>query len=507
MIEEKIINKLLSDKEFFSIAKDVILANPKIFEENDNYTIIKTIKHFVEEKKINPTFDDILLFIENDTDIKESEFVSITQFLEKEKEKTYDITVDILKEEVLKWVKGKLTMNLMLKTAEFLTGRNKKSTLETIQIEMAKINNIEFDDDLGIFLEDTYIFKEYDIDRVLLGFEPVDDLYGGGVPKATFNVILAGPHVGKSQTMMFLACCSAILGINVTYISGEMRTNMTRQRIDSVFLKLSTLVLNEKNLGYKRYLAMWKKIKKKIHGNINIKYFPSSTANANNIGKYIEDLRNKKSYDTGLLVLDSLNLMRPIDTRITKIQKHIWMEAITIDFREMIDVMNISLITAAQINREGMKLIQEGHDIDMTVIGEFFMLGGFADSILGLKGMYVDDGLVYNDKRLEKPTKESMNDKFDISDYGKKYSRVVKMNVIKSRFGIRVGSYIFLGSDENTSSLIDINMNTKLNIQKLPDIDIDEIYEAIDDEKTKFIEKNEDDSYVTFRNKRKKIGR
>lgn len=512
MVEVTIINKLLSNKEFFATANEIILNNLGIFSDYKNMRMAKIIKHFYQEKKVRPTFDDMLLFIENDMTLDEKDYKEVQNILQEQKTIKTDITVEVLKDEVLKFIKNRLSMNLLEKGADFLVGKNKDTTLEALQLEMKKITDLEFDEDLGLFLQDTDVFNEYDMDRVPLGFKPIDDLYGGGLPKGTFNVILAGPHVGKSQVMMFLAVSAAILGMKVVYVTAEMRTNMTRQRIDSCFLKIPTLKLNSKHMTYKEYKQRWNEIYSEMQGNINIRYFPSSTANANNVGKHIEDLYNKRDYEVALTVLDSINLMRPIDTRITKMQKHIWMEAVTIDFREMIDTLNVSMITAAQLNREGMKAVKQGHDVDMTVIGEFFMLGGFADSIIGLKEMYVDDGIVYNDIFKERPTEESMEDEFDVSEksrYKKDYFTILKMNVIKSRFGIRVGSYIYLGSDVNTTSLLDIGMNTTVNLQSNDPEKIEkakEIFEkTVKIEHDDFIEKTGTNYLETFKSKRRQI--
>jgi len=513
MIEEIIFHSLFTNKEFYPLAKDIILRNENIFVDDNIYRSIKIMKHFVEEKRINPTYDDLILHIENDTSIHEKDYKSIIVFLQEQKKKEpFKVDIENLKEHTLKFIKDKLTMNILEKGAELLVGKNKKDTLESLQEDMKKVNALCFDSDLGNFLEDTEIFKEYDVDRVPIGFKPVDDLYGGGIPRGTFNVYLGGPHTGKSQTMLFLAVSAALVaGMKVTYITAEMSIKMTRQRIDSIFMEIPTLKLNPKNMSIAHYNEAWDEIRKICQGNINIKYFPSSTADANRVAKHIRDLKDKKDYVTDLLILDSINLMRPIDTRITKIQKHIWMEALTIDFREMSKELNLSTITAAQINRDGMKLIAYGGDPDMTVIGEFYMLGGFADSIIGIKQMYTDGQFVYNDKALEKITDESANDEFKMSDYKKKYDKIIKYINIKNRFGVPIDTYIFLGSITNISTLVDIGMS--LNTSEEPTIQrknaeekaIKKVKKEYKEQKEKFKEETGSNEINSFQNRRKRL--
>lgn len=466
MIEEIIFHSLFTNKEYYSTAKDIVLVNENIFSDDNIHRSIKIIKHFVEKKKINPTYDDLILFIENDPKLKEKEYKSIQTFLITQKTKEpFTTSLENLKEQTLKFIKDRLTMSLLERGAALIVGENSKDSLESIQEEMKKINLLGFDNDLGVFLENTEIFEEYDIDRVPTGFKPIDDLLGGGYPRGTFNAYLALPHTGKSQTMLFLAAraaISALLGMKVTYITAEMRTNMTRQRLDSIILKIPTLKLNSKNMSIKEYEDKYKELRKTIRGNVNIKYFPSSTANANNVAKHLKLLADKKDYKTDLLLIDSINLMRPIDTRITKLQKHIWMEALTIDFREMSDELNLTTITVAQINREGAKVITQGADIDTSVIGEFFMLAGFADSLIGIKQMYSDGENVYNDRAMQRITEESANDEFKcMREYRKSFDKILKFNLIKCRFGTKIDTHIFLGSLTNLSTLVDIGMNLK----------------------------------------------
>jgi len=506
-IEKVVINQLLKNKEYRSTAISTILEVPFIFKDHNYNNIIKFMKMFYEEKKIAPTKDDLLLYLENETSLNEKDYKAFKSTLKDIVKAKFEFTMNNLKEQTLKFIKDNLSMVLFEKAADVLNGVNKKDSLENLQSDMRKIVDLDFDDDIGLFLDDTYQFKDYGMNVTPLGFEPIDKLLGGGLPEATMTVILSGPHVGKSLTKMFLAVQSAMLGKKVTYVSGEMRTNMTRQRIDSIALRIATTRLTPKEMEYVDYIALWKEARKTVTGNINIKYFPSSSCDANRVAKHLQDLENKYSYKTDLLIIDSINLMRPIDRKITKLQKHIWMESLTIDFREMIDDENVSLLTSAQLNREGMKALKDGEDPSMENIGEFFMLGGFADAIIGLKKLYRDDDMLFNDYNLNKPLDETMNNEIDLSGMGVDYYNIVKMNIIKTRFGTVVGTYILIGSNEKYSSLVDLNSEVKKKIKKslkkLEEVK-DKISEKADGERKEF-RKEHGAEVETYKKKRRHI--
>jgi len=452
VIEEIIVNQLIKDKEFYSITFDEIARDTRIFQQSEIKRIVDYMKYFVEEKRIKPSFSDILIFLENDSNIDEKSYKNIKKTLGKIKKQKFDLTFQVLKDESLKFLQDRLLMLFLERGACMVNGDNKDDSSASLLLEMRRISDISFESDLGLSLDDE-CFDEYDESIVPLGYKPIDDLFGGGLPKSSMTVFLAGPHAGKSQTKMFIAVKAAMAGQKVGYVSGEMRTSMTRQRIDSIAFQIATLNINSTHMTKEKYKQLWKDIRKKMKGNVYIKYFPSQTASSLKVGKWIEDLKNKKNYVIDLLVVDSINLMKPVDSRIPRTQKHIWMEAITIDFRQMIDEQDVSLITSAQLNREGLKMLMDGADPDFTVIGEFFMLAGFADAMVGMKKMYIQDDQIFHDKYFSK----IIDDEVDLTGIGTDFFNVVKYNIIKSRFGTVVGDYMYLGSCEKYSSLVDLS--------------------------------------------------
>jgi archaellum biogenesis ATPase FlaH len=508
-IQKIIINQLLKNKEYRSTAIATVLEVPYIFKDNNYRNIIKFMKIFYEEKKMTPTKDDLILYIENDTTLNEKDYTSFKSTLMDIVKTKYDFSVNNLKDQTLTFVKDSLTMILLEKAADVLNGLNKKESLESIQLDMRKIVDLSFDDDLGISLDDLEIFNEYDEDRVPMGWLPIDKLLGGGIPKATMLTLLASAHQGKSQLMMYLAVQSAMKGKNIIYVSCEMRNVQTRQRIDSIALRIATLKLTPKEMKYVNYVELWKEARKKIAGNIYLKYYPSGTSDANMISKYIEDLKHKRNFIADLLVYDSLNLGRPIDRRVTKTNKVLFMESITIDFRQMIDDQNISMLTAIQINREGTKELELGQDANMHTISEFFSLSAYSDAIISIKKLYRDDDMFFNDKGLTKPLEESLNNEIDLSLLDKEYSNIVKLMILKSRFGTVVNSYVLVGSNEKYSSYVDLNEKIKLRNKRSieiinPLMSENKAKEELNKAKEQFKQDNGNE-VETYRNKRRHI--
>ena len=512
MIEEMIIYNLFANKKFFSLCGESFMKYTAIFDNPIHKKTLKYMKSFFNDKR-EIKFDDILLHLDNDKKIDDKSFALIKNFIGELKKKTYENTFENLKIESLKFLKDRLLLITGRDLAEYLRG-DSKNDLDYFHLKMNELVHIEFDEDIGVFLTDDWIFNEYDKDKIKLGFPPLDNLYGDGIPKKSFNVILAGPHTGKSQTLLKLAICSAFQGQKATYVTAEMQKAMTRQRIDSILLQMPTLKINKKHLTFEEYKCKMKEARKHLKANLNIKYYSSSTANANQVAKHLKTLREKHDFNTDVLFLDSVNLMKPIDTRIKKNQQHIFMEAITVDFREMCDTENVTLITATQTNKESLKAISEGADICPSNIGGFFMMFGFADSMVGIKNMYIgEDKVLFNDSARMKPIDECINDEIDLSGLGEDlqkegvlYTKVNKYNLIKSRFGTTVGEYVLIGSNPVYSDLIDLDAKIRVGkVKKINKKVENVINKKLELEKKQFEKEHNDDTVKTFSKKRRKL--
>jgi len=192
MIQEMIINQLLINKEYRSTVAQTILEVSHIFKDHNHRNIIDFIKMFYEDRKVSATKDDLLMYLENNTTLNEKDYLSFKSTLKDITSKDYELSMEVLKSETLNFIKDNLTMILLEKSADVLNGMNRKESFESIQLDMRKIVDMSFDEDIGIFLEDTEQFHDYGMNKTPLGFAPTDELLSGGIPESAMVVILGG---------------------------------------------------------------------------------------------------------------------------------------------------------------------------------------------------------------------------------------------------------------------------------------------------------------------------
>ena len=109
-----------------------------------------------------------------------------------------------------------------------------------------------------------------------------------------------------------LAVNWALAGLNVCYISFELSEQLTAMRLDAMVTGMATRDIF-KNL---EDVEMKVKVQGKKAGRIQIKYMPSGK-NANDIRSYLKEYEIKTGKKIDVLLVDYLDLMHPIATKIS----------------------------------------------------------------------------------------------------------------------------------------------------------------------------------------------
>ena len=172
-------------------------------------------------------------------------------------------------------------------------------------------------------------------------------------------------HVGKSLCMCSLAAGMYMQGANVLYISLEESEQKIRQRIDANIMNIvmdDLLKVDKKT--YRRKLE-W--IKSKLPGALKIKEFPTSSAGASHFRFLINDYKVKENFIPDVVFIDYLNICSSDRHKdVSNSSAHI--KAITEELRGLSYEFNGSLITGAQLNRDGAKTSDPG----MTDVADSF---------------------------------------------------------------------------------------------------------------------------------------
>jgi|TARA_R110000822_G_scaffold75978_2_gene182746 replicative DNA helicase len=172
----------------------------------------------------------------------------------------------------------------------------------------------------------------------------------GGLGAKELAMVVAPPGVGKSLWLVNQSVQSMIDGKKVLYVSLEMSEDKIAQRFDSVMSLVSQRKIKESSSQLK--------IKERIKifqdnfegSRLIIKEFPTGTVSVNSIRALLIQLRNYEDFIPDVIVVDYLELLRPIRENQHEYQAQ---QRISEELRGLAMEMNILMWTATQTNRLG----------------------------------------------------------------------------------------------------------------------------------------------------------
>lgn len=195
----------------------------------------------------------------------------------------------------------------------------------------------------------------------------------GGLHEKTLNVILAATGVGKSALLCHMAAHQATLGRNVLYITCEMAEDSILQRIEANILdmEMSAIPQMDKNV----YIQRFNTLRAKSPGKLIVKEFPTGTGDAHQVRSLLKDLELKQNIKIDFLVVDYLNLLKPISDKIPASKSYIYVKTVAEELRSVAQAWPLVCLTATQTNRSGYNNL----DLTLDQVSESFAVSSTAD--------------------------------------------------------------------------------------------------------------------------------
>ncbi len=213
------------------------------------------------------------------------------------------------------------------------------------------------------------------------GFPFLDKVQGGGWNSKALVVFQGRPKVGKSMVLGNIAARSFLTGNATGLVTVELADRAYMKRIGSN-------ILNIKSEDYANITDEHaaKLIEKKINelkasgqtiGELVIKEFPTGGATAIDIENYFVRLEQKMNRKFKVIVVDYLNLLKPINAQNGLYEK---IKAISEELRGVAMRNEWCVISATQIRREDI----DNFDLGMDSVAESFGLIHTVDALFGL---------------------------------------------------------------------------------------------------------------------------
>lgn len=188
------------------------------------------------------------------------------------------------------------------------------------------------------------------------GWKGIDQKLYGGMNRAEINIFAAPSGGGKSLFLQNLAVNWALSGLNVVYISLELSEQLISMRLDSMISGYGAreIMKNMDDVDLKV------RMKGKGAGKLRVKQMPSGI-NCNDIRAFLREYEIQEGIKVDALCLDYLDLMMPINAKISPENLFIKDKYVSEELRNLARERDIFEATASQLGRGAVDEIEYDH--------------------------------------------------------------------------------------------------------------------------------------------------
>ena len=374
-----IFTNLVTNEEYGR--KVIPYLKEEYFESYSDRIIYKTINAYVEKYNKFPTAKAIELDLDS-LSLEDRVYKDCKEIVSTISDKD-DRDLEWLLDKTEKFCQERAVYNAIMSSIQILDNKDPKNNKGSIPKILQDALGVSFDTHIGHdFFDDSDPRFEYyhrTEDRIPFRLEYLNRITKGGLPKKTLNVILAGPHVGKSLFMCSTAAGNLLDGKNVLYITMEMAEEEIARRIDANILDIPIEELDtiSKELFDKKML----RAKSKTSGKLIIKEYPTSTAGSANFRHLLQELKLKKNFIPDIIYIDYLNICSSSRLKMgSNVNSYTYVKAIAEELRGLAVEFEVPIVSATQTTRSGFG----NSDVDITDTSESFALPATVDFMLAL---------------------------------------------------------------------------------------------------------------------------
>jgi archaellum biogenesis ATPase FlaH len=377
-ITSLIIKSLIYNEDY--ARKCLPYINERYFKNPSEKWLVKEIKAFIIDYGNAPTKEALSIKLNKDTSLNETIHNSVSEYIGK-LVKPETVKLDFLIKETEEFCKEQALQNAILDSVGILNNDDKSKPKTAIPDIIKEALSVTFDPNIGHdYFEDANArFDHYHavLEKVPFDLEYFNKITGGGTPKKTLNILLAGTNVGKSLSMCHMATANIRDGKNVLYITLEMAEEEIAKRIDCNLLNVPiTQLLDIPEADYKRKLSH---LKQKLIGKLVVKEYPTSSAGVSNFRALLTELFLKKNFVPDIIYVDYLNLCQS-DRFKAMSDSFSYFKAVAEELRGLAVEADVPIWTATQTNRTGFG----SSDFGLTETAESFGLPMTADFMVAL---------------------------------------------------------------------------------------------------------------------------
>jgi len=362
--------------------KVIPFLKEEYFGDQADRTLFGLITEYVHKYNAFPSKEALAIDLSNKTGVSELVFKQVADTIQK-LDVDKDTKLEWLLDTTEKFCQEKAIYNAIMSSIQILENKQTVEGKGSIPKILSDALGVSFDPHIGHdFIEDAdsrFEFYHKKETRIPFDLEYFNKITGGGLPKKTLNICLAGTGVGKSLFMCHLAASHLIQGYNALYITLEMAEERIAERIDAnlLDLPLDQLAVIPKDVFDKRI----ERVRAKTTGKLIVKEYPTASAGSANFRHLINELKIKRNFVPDIIFIDYLNICASSRIRHgANVNSYTLVKAIAEELRGLAVEFNVPVVSATQTTRSG----YSNSDLGLEDTSESFGLPATADFMFGI---------------------------------------------------------------------------------------------------------------------------
>ena len=378
-IENTILSNLIYDEEY--CRKVLPFLKTKYFSDRKESIAFDEINKFFDTYNKPLTPEILAIEMSKRKDLSATEDKELGDFIVTLAKR--ETNKDWLLSETETFCKKRAVYNAILDSIGIIEGRDKERQDDAIPALLSDALGVSFDSHVGHnYIDDgdsRFEFYHKVEEKIPFDLDMLNKITKGGLSNKTLNVILAGTGVGKSLFMCHCAAANLLDNKNVLYITMEMAEERIAERVDANLLNLSMDEL--KVVDKPIFDSRLDKVRKKSHGKLIIKEYPTAGAHAGHFRALLEELKLKQEFTPDIIYIDYLNICSSQRLRYgANVNSYTYVKTIAEELRGLAVEYNVPIVSATQTTRSGFT----NSDPGLEDTSESFGLPATVDLMLAL---------------------------------------------------------------------------------------------------------------------------
>lgn len=331
--------------------------NKSYFDDEKYQIIFNLYSRFFDKHKKQPKIKTFKLLVESYCNkTKQSE--ETTTYLNKIADQMYapiegEVDLEEIEEQTINFIKENRVYESMISAQ----GDMEQGNYEKIVSKMEDAVRVSFDKDLGLSIrESDKVFEKMDeelnSDRVISsGFPHFDSFTDGGFYPKELYVFGGIPGTGKTMLLGNFAVNAFLQGKKALVYTFE--TSRTRLFVRT-FSNLINYTKKEILLDPEGAKEKLQNIVESTEGDYLIKEYNANEASSNDLMAHIHDLSMYKDWKPDIIFVDYILIMLANDKTRNNEDSYRFYKTVSEELRNIGKTLEIPIVSAMQINREGM---------------------------------------------------------------------------------------------------------------------------------------------------------